>query len=62
MNNLILYGLSNEAYHHEAPYSEYLSSSQLKQYLKSPRHAKFTFDNPAEEDTDALRLGLCSTI
>lgn len=57
MNNLILYGLSNEAYHHEAPYSEYLSSSQLKQYLKSPRHAKFTFDNPAEEDTDALRLG-----
>jgi len=57
MNNLILYGLSNEAYHHEAPYSEYLSSSQLKQYLKSPRHAKFTFDNPDEEGTDALRLG-----
>lgn len=57
MNNLILYGLSNEAYHHEAPYAEYLSSSQLKQYLKSPRHAKFMLDNPDEEGTDALRLG-----
>lgn len=53
----VIHGLSNEAYHHEAPYSEYLSSSQLKLYLKSPKAAKFAFDNPVEEKSDALRLG-----
>ena len=53
----IVHGLSNEAYHHQAPYSEYLSSSQLKNYLKSPRYAKFMLDNPEEEKSDALRFG-----
>lgn len=53
----VIHGLSNEAYHHEAPYSEYLSSSQLKNYLKSPRYAKFRLDHPEEEKSDALRLG-----
>lgn len=53
----VIHGLSNEAYHHEAPYSEYLSSSQLKNYLKSPRYAKFALGNPTEEKSDALRLG-----
>ena len=53
----IIHGLSNEAYHHHAPYSEYLSSSQLKNYLKSPRYAKFRLDHPEEEKSDALRLG-----
>lgn len=53
----IVYGLSNEAYHGEAPYSEYLSSSQLKWYLRSPRHFRFMFDNPTEEKSDALRFG-----
>lgn len=53
----VIYGLSNEAYHHEAPYSEYLSSSQLKLYLKSPKAAKFALDNPPEEKSDALRFG-----
>lgn len=52
-----IYGLSNQAYHHEAPYSEYLSSSQLKNYLKSPRYAKFALGNPTEEKSDALRFG-----
>lgn len=52
----VIYGLSNEAYHHEVPYSEYLSSSQLKAYAKSPKHAKFLMDNP-QEKTDAMRLG-----
>lgn len=52
-----VYGLSNEAYHRQAPYSDYLSSSQLKPYLKSPKAAKFCLDNPEEEKSDALRFG-----
>lgn len=52
-----IYGLSNQAYHHEKPYSDYLSSSSLKLYLKSPKAAKFALDNPTEEKSDALRLG-----
>lgn len=57
MTDPVIHGLSNEAYHHEAPYSEYLSSSQLKLYLKSPKAAKFALDNPEEEKSDALRFG-----
>ena len=57
MTDPVIHGLSNEAYHHEPPYSEYLSSSQLKLYLKSPKAAKFALDNPTEEKSDALRLG-----
>lgn len=53
----VIHGLSNEAYHHEKPYRDYLSSSQLKLYLKSPKAAKFALDNPTEEKSDALRLG-----
>lgn len=53
----IVHGLSNEAYHHEAPYSEYLSSSQLKRYAVSPKAFKFALDNPEEEKPDALRFG-----
>lgn len=52
-----IYGLSNQAYHHEASYSEYLSSIQLKNYLKSPRYAKFALGNPTEDKSDALRFG-----
>uniref|UniRef100_A0AAU8AW76 Exodeoxyribonuclease 8 n=1 Tax=Dulem virus 40 TaxID=3145758 RepID=A0AAU8AW76_9CAUD len=57
MTDPVIHGLSNEAYHHKAPYSEYLSSSQLKLYLKSPKAAKFALDNPEEEKSDALRFG-----
>lgn len=53
----IIYGLSNFDYHNTTPYSEYLSSSQLKLYLKSPKAAKFALDNPTEEKSDALRFG-----
>lgn len=52
-----IHGLSNEAYHHQAPYSEYLSSSQLKKYLISPKAFKHALDNPTEEKSDALRFG-----
>ena len=53
----VIHGLSNEAYHHEAPYSEYLSSSQLKRYAISPKAFKHLLDNPEEEKSDALRFG-----
>lgn len=52
----IIYGLSNEDYHNSHPYSEYLSSSQLKAYAKSPKFAKFLMDNP-QPQTDAMRFG-----
>lgn len=55
--NDTIYSLSNEAYHHEKPYTDYLSSSQLKLYAKSPLFFKYTIDNPTEEKTDALKLG-----
>lgn len=57
MTDPVIHGLSNEAYHHEAPYSEYLSSSQLKRYAVSPKAFKFALDNPTEEKSNALRLG-----
>lgn len=57
MTDPVIHGLSNEAYHHEAPFSEYLSSSQLKVYSRSPKAAKFALDNPEEEKSDALRFG-----
>lgn len=56
MNNTI-YGLSNKAYHYEKPYSDYISSSQLKFYSRSPRFAKYMLDNPTEEKSEALQFG-----
>lgn len=52
----IIYGLSNEDYHNSPPYNEYLSSSQLKLYARSPKFAKFMLDHPQEE-TEAMRFG-----
>lgn len=53
----ILHGLSNKAYHFEQPYTDYLSSSQLKWYGNSPKYFRHKFDNPEEENSDALRFG-----
>lgn len=53
----IVYGLSNERYHHGEEERKYLSSSSLKVYLKSPKAAKFALDNPIEDKSDALRSG-----
>lgn len=57
MTDPIIHGLSNEEYHRGSPYNEYLSSSQLKIYARSPKAAKFALDNPTEEKSDALRFG-----
>lgn len=52
----IIYGLSNEDYHSSPPYSDYLSSSQLKLYLRSPKFARYMMDNP-QPQTEAMRFG-----
>lgn len=52
-----IHGLSNEQYHFGSPYNQYLSSSQLKKYLISPKAFKYALDNPTEEKSDALRFG-----
>lgn len=51
-----IHGLSNEEYHNSPPYSEYLSSTQLKHYLRSPKFAKYMRDNP-QPQTEAQRFG-----
>lgn len=55
MDNIV-YGLSNHAYHNEQPYSEYLSSSLLKQYRISPLAYKYAVGHP-QGQTDAMRFG-----
>lgn len=52
-----IYGLTNEAYHSIRPYTEWLSSTQLKLYTKSPLFFKHTLDNPVEDKSEALKFG-----
>lgn len=51
----IIHGLSNEQYHRGKEERQYLSSSQLKWYLKSPRHAKYMFDALTYGDAQAAQ-------
>lgn len=53
---MIIYDLPNEEYHNSKKYADYISSSQLKHYLKSPLAYKHALNNP-QTDTDALRFG-----
>lgn len=57
MINPIIHGLGNHAYHFEEPYTDYLSSSQIKWYANSPKYFRHKLDNPEEEKSDALRFG-----
>lgn len=57
MTDPVIHGLSNEQYHHGEEERQYLSSSQLKWYLRSPKFFKHNIDNPTEEKSDALRFG-----
>lgn len=52
----VIYGLSNEQYHHGEKEREFLSSSQIKAYLRSPRYFKYMLDHP-QPQTDAMRFG-----
>lgn len=52
----IIHGLSNDRYHNGKEERQYLSSTQLKHYLKSAKAAKFALDHP-QDKSDALRFG-----
>lgn len=52
----IIRGLSNSDYHNGEYYRDFLSSSQLKAYAKSPKYARFLLDNP-QEQTESMRFG-----
>lgn len=54
-----IYNLTNEQYHHSEHTKPYISSSQLKWYLKSPLHFRHLMDNPDDDadKSDALRFG-----
>ena len=50
-------GLSNADYHFGEKYKNYISSSQLKHYLKSPKAFKYQMEHPEEERNDNLEFG-----
>lgn len=54
---LVLDNLSNHEYHHSETYKEYYSSSQLKNYLISPKYARYAWLNPEQKTSDAMELG-----
>lgn len=55
----VMYGLDNEKYHHGAGFKEYLSSSQIKDLLVSPKLLKYKREHPEEFviSDDALEFG-----
>lgn len=54
----IVHGLPNGVYHDvHGKYGEFISSTQLKKYLVSPKHFKHCLDNPDTEQTDAMKFG-----
>lgn len=53
----IIHDLSNEEYHdRNGKYRDYISSSLLKLYTKSPAAYKYALDHPQQE-TDAMCFG-----
>lgn len=53
----VLYDLSNDEYHHSEKYKDYISSSQLKIYSKSPKAAKYAMEHPTDTVNPALKFG-----
>lgn len=55
----IIIGLENEIYHRGDGYDQYLSSTQIKDFLVSPKYAKYKHDHPEEFviSDDALEFG-----
>lgn len=54
-----IYNLSNEEYHRGEEFKKYISSTQIKDYLVSPKFAKYKRDNPQlfEISKDASEKG-----
>lgn len=55
----VMYGLDNELYHHGEGFDQYLSSTQIKDFLVSPKYAKYKKEHPEEFviSDDALEFG-----
>lgn len=55
----IIIGLDNETYHRGEGYDQYFSSTQIKDFLVSPKYAKYKHDHPEEFtiSDDALEFG-----
>lgn len=55
----VITGLPNEVYHHGEGYEQYLSSTQLKDFLVSPKYARYKMEHPEEFNLsdDALEFG-----
>lgn len=55
----IIFGLDNEMYHNGEVYKDYLSSTQIKDYLISPKYAKYKLEHPDEFNIsdDSLEFG-----
>lgn len=55
----IIVGLDNEIYHRGEGYDQYLSSTQIKDFLVSPKYAKYKKEHPEEFtiSDDALEFG-----
>lgn len=55
----IIEDLDNETYHRGEGYDKYLSSTQIKDFLVSPKYAKYKHDHPEEFviSDDALEFG-----
>ena len=55
----IILGLDNDVYHRGEGYDQYLSSTQIKDFLVSPKYAKYKHDHPEEFviSDDALEFG-----
>lgn len=55
----IIEDLSNELYHHGEGYDQYLSSTQIKDFLVSPKYARYKKEHPEEFaiSDDALEFG-----
>jgi len=44
----IIHGLSNDQYHNGEIYRDYLSSTQMKDFLVSPKYARYKWEHPEE--------------
>ena len=44
----IIYGLDNDQYHNGDPYKEWLSSTSIKDYMVSPKFAKYKKEHPLD--------------
>ena len=51
--------LSNEIYHNGDQYKDYWSSSNLKEYLKTPREARYQKIDAEKRESNAMDFGNC---